>query len=345
MHRYSPLLFAAFALAISLGSSGCYLSRVAVGQTRLLLAREPIDSVLNDPETPTEIRERLELVGRAREFATGLGLDVGGQYTSFVAWPGDRIITTVVATRPREVAPAGFWFPVVGKLPYKGFFDPQRAATEAARLREEGMDVCEFGVRAYSTLGWMDDPITGPMLRRESGELLETILHELVHATVYEPNHVDFSEGVANFIGQEGSVRFYQVAGEPERARQRRSEITDDRHLKSELLRFREQVSALYANSSDDPEPQRRALERAVRERIATLPLANQDAAVVASRLRLNDACLALIGTYSSDIERYAARLQQLAGDLPRFVALLEASADADDPKSALLEPGPIDPH
>jgi predicted aminopeptidase len=326
-----------------LSSSGCYLSRVAAGQTRLLLAREPIDSVLTDPETSIEIRERLELVRRAREFATGLGLDVGGQYTSFVAWPGDRIVTTVVATRPREVTPAGFWFPIIGELPYKGFFDPQRAASESARLRDDGLDVCEFGVRAYSTLGWLNDPITGPMLRRESGELLETILHELVHATVYVSDHVDFNEGVASFIGQEGSVLFYQQAGKPEKAQQRRSEVSDNRRINGELLVLREQVSTLYEESKDsrlDPGPQRHALEQAARERIAALPLVNRDAAALASELRLNDACLALTGTYSSDIEQYAARLRELAGDLPDFIALLEASADADDPKSALLQPG-----
>lgn len=328
-----------------LSSSGCYLSRVAIGQTRLLLARKPIDSVLIDPETSSDIRERLELVGLAREFAIGLGLDVGGQYTSFVAWPGDRIVTTLVATRPREVTPAGFWFPIIGELPYKGFFAPQRAAAEAARLREKGLDVCEFGVRAYSTLGWLDDPITGPMLRRDSGELLETIFHELVHATVYVSNHADFNEGVATFIGQEASVLFYRMAGESEMARQRQSEITDHRCINSELLRFREQVSTLYENSSVDPGPQRSALEQAARERVATLPLANQDAVVLASQLQLNDACLALIGTYSSDIEKYATRLRELAGDLPRFIALLAASADADDPKSALLASGVDDPH
>jgi predicted aminopeptidase len=316
---------------------------VAAGQTRLLLAREPIDSVLTDPETPIEIRERLELVRSAREFATGLGLDVGGQYTSFVAWPGDRIVTTVVATRPREVTPAGFWFPIIGELPYKGFFDPQRAASETARLRDDGLDVCEFGVRAYSTLGWLNDPITGPMLRRESGELLETILHELVHATVYVSDHVDFNEGVASFIGQEGSVLFYQQAGEPDKAQQRRSEVSDNRRISAELLLLREEVSTLYQESNEsrlDPEPQRHALEQAARERIAAIPLANRDAAALASELRLNDACLALVGTYSSDIEQYAARLRELSGDLPAFIAQLEASADADDPKSALLQAG-----
>lgn len=313
------------------------MSHVAVGQTRLLLAREPIQSVLSDPDTTDEIREHLELVERVRAFARELGLDVGGQYTSFVAWPGDRIVTTVVATRPREVEPAGFWFPIIGKLPYKGFFDPLRADKEAARLRNEGLDVCEVPVRAYSTLGWLDDPVTGPMLRRDSGVLVETILHELVHATVYVPNHIDFNEGVATFIGQEGSVLFYRMAGDSDQALRRQTEVDDSRRIDSELLRFREQVSALYQQSPPDLAARRSALERDARERIAAIPLAQQDAAELADRLQLNDACLALIGTYSADLEQYAQRLRTLAGDLSRFIVLLEVAAGTDDPKAALL--------
>ncbi len=315
-----------------------------MGQTKLLLAREPIESVLANPDTSNEIREQLELVGQARTFATELGLDVGGQYTSFVDWPGDRIVTTLVSTRPQQVTPAGFWFPIIGELPYKGFFDPERAADEAARLRNDGLDVCEFGVRAYSTLGWLNDPVTGPMLRRDSGELLETVLHELVHATVYVSDHIDFNEGVASFIGQEASVLFYQIAGEPEKALRRQGDVDDGRRINSELLRFRGQVAALYEHSSGDVAAQRSELERAARDRIATVSLSNRDPAALAEHLQLNDACLALIGTYASDIERYAQRLDELSGDLPRFVAHLKAAADADDPKSALLSADPDDP-
>jgi len=79
-----------------------------MGQNRLLRARKPIESVLANPETPREIREQLLLVLQVREFAIELGLDVGKQYTSFAEWPGDRVVTSVVATRPGSVTPAGF---------------------------------------------------------------------------------------------------------------------------------------------------------------------------------------------------------------------------------------------
>ena len=126
------------------------------------------------------------------------------QYTSYVEWPGDRVVTTVVATPPGSLEPRPFWFPIVGSVPYKGFFDPARAHEEAERLRAEGLDTCQVPVRAYSTLGWFEDPVTGPMLRGSEGALVETLLHELTHATVFVKSQADFNEGVASVRGRRG---------------------------------------------------------------------------------------------------------------------------------------------
>src|SRR5262245_59467267 len=208
---------------VPLATPGCYLGHVTAGQMRLLAARRPIDAVLADPATPEPLRERLALAPQARELARGLGLEVGGQYTTYVAWPGDRVVTAVVATRPGEVEAAGFWFPIVGTVPYKGFFDPARARAEADRLRGRGYDVCEVAVPAYSTLGWLDDPLTEPMLRGGPGRIVETIVHELVHATVFLPDAADWNEGVATFVGQEASVAWYAAAGRTERSEEHTS--------------------------------------------------------------------------------------------------------------------------
>lgn len=320
-------------------SSSCYYGHLAIGQTRLLHARQPIQAVLADPATPPEVLDSLRLVVEARHFADTLGLDVDGQYTSFVPWPGDRVVTSVVATRPGEVTPAGFRFPLLGELPYKGFFDRERADREAATLRARGLDVCEFGARAYSTLGWLDDPVTGPMLRGGEGQLLETILHELVHATVYVREHVDFNESVASFIGQEGSVSFYQRQGQFSLARRRRQEIQNARSVDAELLRLRDRVAELYASHDAGAarDHERQQLETRARERVSRLSLEGVDAEDLASSLRLNDACLALTGTYSTDVARYDALLEQLDGDLSAFVGRLRAAADAEDPLTALL--------
>ena len=319
---------------------GCYLTHVAAGQFRLLQARQPIKAVLEDETTPADVRESLSHVQDARRYARSLGLTIDNQYTTYVAWPGDRIVTTVVATRPVEVEPAGFWFPILGTLPYKGFFDPERAEREAERLRGQGLDVCIVPVRAYSTLGWFDDPVTEPMLHGGTGALVETILHELVHATVYVREQIDFNEGVASFIGEEASVRFYQDRGETNAADQRRQEVADARSIDAAILRFRERVIELYAAEPAGPERDaaRANAEQETRAAIAATVFETRDANQLSQVLRLNDACLALAATYTADLDRYARRLRQLDGDLSAFVSRLIEAAQDPEPRNALLE-------
>jgi predicted aminopeptidase len=329
------------ALASSLLAPGCYYGHVASGQLRLLLARESTEDVLADPRTPPRLREQLALVERARAYANELGLEVGSRYTSYVDWPGDRIVTSVVATHPGELDAAGFHFPLVGEVPYKGFFDVDAAENEARRLRAGGLDVCLVPVSAYSTLGFFDDPITTPMLQRSDEKLVETVVHELVHATVFVASQPEFNEGVARFVGQEAALRFYErdVASDLDAVRRVRARVEDDRVLAGAMLGFREGLASLYAAELD---PARRGTLRAAREaefreQLAQLPLAAGDASGLADRARLNDACLALGSTYAADAYRHSRVLEALGGDLPAFVARLRRSAASEDPRAAFF--------
>ena len=348
-----------------LSGCGCYYTHLALGQARLLLARRPVDRLLDDTDTPAELRSQLDLVEETRRFATSLDLDVGGQYTSYVAWPGDRVITTVVATREQSIEPANFRFPIIGEAPYKGFFDLERAEREAESLRRQGMDVCLLPVSAYSTLGWMDDPVTGPMLRSGEGKLVEVLLHELVHATVFVKSQPEFNEGVAHFVGQEASVRFFAARDAPESetdlepepatetaqgnsdelspSARRRARVRDDRLLAAALAGIRDRIRELYAHELADEERQarRQALDVAARGELAGLSLETLHAGSLAERIRLNDACLALAGTYTADAERYTEVLHSLDGDLPAFVQRLKRAAASDDPRTAFFGEAP----
>ena len=86
---------------------------MATGQARLLWARRPIESVIADPATLPLLRDQLEQVRAVRSFAESLGLSVGRRYRHYTPWPGDRVVTTIVSTRPGEIEPVGFWFPIV----------------------------------------------------------------------------------------------------------------------------------------------------------------------------------------------------------------------------------------
>jgi predicted aminopeptidase len=97
-------------------------------------------------------------------------------------------------------------FPIVGTVPYLGFFKEADAKAYAEQLaKEEKLDVAVRGAQAYSTLGWFDDPVLSTMLGEGPGavgDLAETILHESVHATVYVPGQSWFDESLASFIAE-----------------------------------------------------------------------------------------------------------------------------------------------
>lgn len=303
----------------------------------MLLARRDVRDVLEDPETSPELRSKLLRVGEARSYAAKLGLDVDGQYTSYVAWEGDRMVTSLVVSEPGRIEARPFKFPLIGSVPYKGFFDRERAEAEAEKFRAGGLDVCLLAIPAYSTLGFFDDPLTDPMLAGGHGRLVETVIHELVHATVFVKSEPEFNEGAAKFIGEEASIRFF--ADEPDAVARRRAEVADGRALALVQMELRNEIEALYSEplSAVERERRRAALEAQTRVRLAALPLTTRDSARLSERIRLNDACLALRDAYVADGPRYAATLEALHDDLARFVERLRAVAKEDDPRAAFF--------
>jgi predicted aminopeptidase len=278
-----------------------------------------------------------------RAYATRIGLEVGGQYTSYVDWPDDRVVTTLVRTRRASVEPIPYWFPIVGTLPYKGYFDRIRAEAEAERLRsEEDYDVCVSGISAYSTLGWLDDPVTSPMLSRGAANFVETLFHELVHATAFVSDDVDFSESVAQFIGQQATIAFFSerrpeldfgpvgidAASAWPDARHVRASIEDRRIIDRVTVAFRDRLVQL-ADAPDFAE-RRAAAEIQARAELAALPLQVIDPEVVAVMARLSNACLALRGTYVLDLPRHAEVLAALDGNLEALIQRLRQVANGE---------------
>ncbi len=304
--------------------------------------RQPLDQALASPDVIETDKDLLTLVPALRVFALELGLEADKQYRHYVAGPADRVLTNVVATAPEAIEPHLFRFPLVGRFPYKGFFDPELAAQEAARLRDEGYDVCLSAVPAYSTLGWLSDPVTTPMLRYGDGVFAEMALHEWVHATVFVRGDADFNEGIATFIGQEGAERFFDVREGAARGALERARIDDERSISRVLAGARARIEALYGAERVPGDHAARAALRAqiaaeTRGRLATLNLRTRNPAQVAARAQLGDACLALVATYEADLEGYKDVLQRFDGDLARFVTAARTAAAEPDPRASLL--------
>lgn len=320
---------------------GCYYTHLARGQLALLRIEQPIESVLGDPATEPDVREALALVPDVRRFAESIGLRVGDQYRAYAPWPGDRVVTALVATEPGKIEPHPFWFPLIGEAPYKGFFDLARAEREAARLQAKGLATCLVAVPAYSTLGWFADPVMEPMLRGGTGRFVEMLLHELVHATVFVASEADWNESVATFIGQEAVVRFFEARGDAGAARRESVRVTDERVVGAVVGALRDRIGALYADATvADRAAVRVALERESRDALAALPLTSRDAPALAAALPLSDPCLALEGTYERQLPRWSQRLAEDGGDLARFVRAAREAAESSDPHAALAGNG-----
>jgi predicted aminopeptidase len=200
-------------VALSVGVSACsagYLLRAGVEEVKILWRRQPIERLLQQEGLDDDTRAKLRLVLDVRRFARdALDLHVGGSYNSLARVDADQVVHVVSAAFPLRLESYAWWFPIVGSVPYKGFFSEEAAEREAASLRGDGLDTYVRPSAAFSTLGWFDDPLLTTMLRSDRVALTNTVLHELTHNTLYLAGAARFNESFANFVGHSGAILYF----------------------------------------------------------------------------------------------------------------------------------------
>lgn len=179
------------------------------GQLRLLWNTKPVSEVLADPAYPDSTKRKIRLIGEIKRFAIdSLGLDQSGSYESFYDQRGKPILWVVTAAERYQLIGKQWHFPVVGTFTYKGFFEKDRADSTVADLKRTGWDTRIGEVSAWSTLGFLNDPILSSFLDRPEGSLAELIIHELTHGTLFIKNSLEYNENLADFVGEYGAQRF-----------------------------------------------------------------------------------------------------------------------------------------
>ncbi|MDH5560577.1 MAG: aminopeptidase [Deltaproteobacteria bacterium] len=187
---------------------GCYLLDQANGQLNIRFNQIPIEEA-NKTELEPRFKELLEIVPLVKQFAeTKIGLNQSENYTDYYHTPKKGITFVVTASPFDKLEPYTWWFPIIGSVPYKGYFNEQDALALKAELIAEGYDTWMFAAPAYSTLGWFKDPITTPMLKNGRTALINTIIHEMVHQTLYVKGEGAFNEQLASFVGKTGAFEF-----------------------------------------------------------------------------------------------------------------------------------------
>jgi len=193
--------------------SGCsalsYYNQSIMGQVSVIYNREDFDSILNDPEADTVLKNKLTRVKIIRRFATErLLLPDNKSYLYYADVKRPYVVTNVFAAPEFSLTPVNWCYPVVGCVSYRGYFNPDDAQNHAVKLSKEGNDTHVAGIAAYSTLGWFDDPLLNTMINWRERALAGLIFHELSHQVLYFSNETAFNEAFSSAVERIGSIQW-----------------------------------------------------------------------------------------------------------------------------------------
>lgn len=303
-----------------------------------------IEQALKDPRLSEDEKRKLTLAMEAIEFAEkNLGLNRTENYRTYVHLDRPYVTYVVNAAYRNELKPYKWWFPIVGSVPYKGFFSPDEAKEEASKLEAKGYDTHVRGVSAYSTLGWFSDPLLSSMLRYKDHELVETIIHETVHATIYIKSHADFNERLAVFVGRKGALEFYKHKEGPNgpTLRLMEEELEDERLFTNFIAKELKSLEAWYEKKKNETIPEETRNER-FQEIIARFEAEVRPRLKLPDRYkgfagsRLNNAVLLNYRLYFENLDDFEAAFSRLGGDFKKLLEFCKSLENAKDPKLEL---------
>ena len=312
-----------FCLALSaLLLAGCetlaYYGQAAGGHLALMARARPLEEVDADPA----LRERLKTAAAIRDFASReLQLPDNGSYRSYADLGQPYALWTVVAAPEFSLRPLQSCFLFAGCVTYRGYYGRAAAERYAAGLRAAGNDVVVYGVSAYSTLGWFDDPLLSTFIGYPDADMARLIFHELAHRVLYVKNDTAFNESFAVAVEREGLRRWLAAQGR---------EAPPERSPAPQIAEVRARLVTLYRTRLE-PQAMRekkRAELEALRPVMARMPAFEGQ--------EPNNAFIASYATYTDLLPAFEKLLAEAKGDLPAFYALARKFAgERSSPKGA----------
>lgn len=338
-------LFATVGLLTLTGCQITYYTKSAYNHLNILGQRQSFESALKRPDLSEQERAKLNLIKETRAFMdTQLGIDSKKNYTHYVHLDKKFPVWAVNAA-PKWKLEHHMWnFLFVGDVPYKGFPTQDAAEAEANQLQKQDFDTFVRGVSAYSTLGWLSDPILSSMLRYSDHDLVNTIIHETTHTILYIKSSADFNERLASFVGNKGTELFYlSREGKNSQSLQKIKDEHDDDFLFSKFIsqelkileqkylslpkekrndsQRREWFQQIKANFIRDIKPQ---LKTKNYHNFLTIPL--------------NNARLLLYRTYTEDLSDFEALWQKSGSDMKIFLQQAKSLEKSKDPIASLKD-------
>ncbi len=321
------LLFLLSAVLLAGCETLSYYGQAAGGQLALVAKARSVEAVLADAAIPAALKERLRVAIGIRDFASReLKLPDNRAYRSYAALGRPYVVWNVVAAPEFSLQPVQSCFPIVGCVAYRGYYAKEAAEKHAAGMRAAGNDVIVYGVPAYSTLGWFDDPLLSTFIGYADVELARLMFHELAHQVVYVKDDSTFNESFAVVVEHEGLRRFLVGSGRTAEQPRGQGQFT------ALVASTRAKLEALYRTrlAPEAMRERKRAELEALRPWLATLR--------GFEGAEPNNAFLASYATYTELVPMFERLLAESKGDLPAFYARVKQLASersSRDPSSA----------
>ncbi|MBU0616650.1 MAG: aminopeptidase [Planctomycetes bacterium] len=337
--RFAGLALLIFLLPLTACDGLVYVLHAAEGQFGIQGATEPIEDVLASGRLSEEDDAKLRLLVRARKYAIEtIGLNAGESYTTFFDSAGDPIVFSLSASPEDALEPVIWWFPFFGDQEHLLFFDEEYLRQIEQELIDAGFDTYTYEVDAYSTAGFFKDPIRSPMLQRHTLSAVETIFHELLHNTIWQPGEPVFNESLATFVGRTAAAEFLlaefgQDSGWGEVAE---AYYGDTDAVNTFLLELYDGLAAYYAGplSAEEKAAGREAVYQAGRDRFVdeVLPTLNYpDVFAGYANLPTNNAWMRANYRYHLDLAVLEEVFTVSGGDWPAVLDLFRAAARSSE--------------
>jgi predicted aminopeptidase len=329
-----PLLCCGCATAGYLARQGRHLLRDSLGA-------HPAKTLLSSPQTDAQTRAFLLRAEGILRFSTEVvGLKKNRNFTRYKEIDRDYLVSVVSACAADSFQRHTWRYPFLGRLPYRGFYEPADAEREAARLKEEGWDVVVRPVDSFSTLGFTRDPLYSFMRGYSAYELASLILHEQTHATLFVKGQTQFSEELASFVGDQGALDWLAQAHGPASAEYREAldQIADQRTFEQRVRGLYAELDAVYRSALAREQKLERKSELIAAFQ-ADFENAKQawfrtEAYRCARAPQVNNAYLSLFSLYSDDVPLIRSYYERIcAGDLRRLLQEAKAMARRGDVK------------
>jgi predicted aminopeptidase len=323
-------------LALISTPTACYLGRGAWEEAKILSRRQPISEIVADPRTPADARAKLRVVLAARQYAKdSIKLRVKDSFTTYSRLDHDTLVLVLSAAYQDTLKPYTWWFPIVGRVPYKGYFDFAAAKRDAKGLAEDGFDVYLRPSDAFSTLGFFNDPLLNTTLRGDSLDLANTVIHELTHNTFYASGQAPFNESFAMFVGARGAAAFFRSRGQLQAAAKLDAEWEDDKLLAGFWSRVIKSLDSAYAAHPADRQARIDARDTVYARTRAALvsevaPQLKTINPLYAARVQLNNAALLARRVYASDLAVFDLIYEKEGRDLRRAIGRIISLAKSN---------------